>query len=259
MKKQIVRILFNILFIGSMLVAPAGHAFASFANVNASLDWSEFSIFGVVLNPISQTTSTNATVSNSIGETGASSDLKAGWVDSSSNASISNANAQGQKGLSGIPLHQTFSSASLANLSDYGWSNSSGRAIITGSFTATTDSWVFVSVPYAVFIDLTASHDLTASAYGKARASVSLAKSGGTTTAEFIELFSTVYGGNTFGNSESGVFGLMKYFNAGETGTFTAEVSTETTNANTVPLPGALLLFAPGLACFFGLRRKFSN
>ena len=74
-----------------------------------------------------------------------------------------------------------------------------------------------------------------------------------------MEIFSTVYNGNTFNQSQSGMLGLMKLFNAGETGTFTAEVSTETANSNTVPLPGALLLFAPGLACFFGLRRKFSN
>ena len=52
---------------------------------------------------------------------------------------------------------------------------------------------------------------------------------------------------------------LIKMFNTGETGTFTAEVSTETANSNTVPLPGALLLFAPGLACFFGLRKRFSH
>jgi len=51
----------------------------------------------------------------------------------------------------------------------------------------------------------------------------------------------------------------MKLFNAGETGTFTAEAFTETAISNVVPLPAALWLFAPGLACFFGLRRKFNN
>ena len=74
-----------------------------------------------------------------------------------------------------------------------------------------------------------------------------------------MEIFSTVYDGNTFNQSQSGILGLMKLFNAGETGTFTAEVSTETANSNMVPLPGALWLFVPGLACFFGLRRKLSN
>jgi hypothetical protein len=80
-----------------------------------------------------------------------------------------------------------------------------------------------------------------------------------TTATEFIEFFSTVYGSDTFGVNESGNFGFGKWFGAGETGTFTAEVFTETATSNMVPLPGALLLFAPGLACFFGMRKRFSH
>jgi hypothetical protein len=258
MKKQIVLILFSIIFTGFTLVASAGQSFASMANAGALLDWSQLSIFGS-LNWLSESTATSATVSNSFGETGAFSDLKSGWVDSSSTAYISGANAQGWKGLSGIPLCQTLSSTSQVDPTNYKWSNGSGNAILTGSFTTTAEGWVIVQVPYSISLDLVASNDLTASTYGKARASVSLSQLGGTTTAEFIELFSTVYGGNTFENSKSGWFGLMKLVRADETWTFTAEVSTETATSNPVPLPGALWLFVPGLACFVGLRRKFHN
>jgi hypothetical protein len=253
MKKQIVRILFAVSFIAFILTIPAGQAFASLVNTSASLNWSLLNIFGS-LNWTSQTTATNATVSNSLGETGDASDLLPGWVSSSSTATISNAGAQG---ISNTP--QSLSAVSYSSLADIGWSNSSGSSVLTGYFTATTTGWVIITVPYSVSMNLTASDDPTASAYGKTRASISLAQSGGSTSTDFIELFSTVYGGNTFGNSKSGLFGLMKYFETGETGTFTTEVFTDTATSSPVPLPGALWLFAPGLACFVGLRRRFRN
>jgi hypothetical protein len=140
---------------------------------------------------------------------------------------------------------------SYSNLDGTGWSKSSGTAVLSASFTTTTAGWIMVYLPYSVSVDLAASSGSTESAYGKTRASISLAKSGGTTATEFIEFFSTVYGSDTFGVNESGNFGFGKWFGAGETGTFTAEVFTETATSNMVPLPGALLLFAPGLACFF--------
>jgi hypothetical protein len=74
-----------------------------------------------------------------------------------------------------------------------------------------------------------------------------------------MELFSIVYNNNTFSQSQSGILGLMKLFNAGETGTFMAEVFTEAVASNPVPLPGAVWLFAPGLASFFTLRRRFQK
>jgi hypothetical protein len=253
MKEQRKRILFGILFIGFILVIPPGQAFASLANMGSSIDWSQLSIFGN-LNWTSQTTSTNATVSNSLNETGTLSDLKSGWVSSSSLSTISNANAQGI----GI-TNQSLLASSNSNLTGIGWSNSSGGAILTGSFTVMATGWIMISVPYSVFIDLTASDDFVASAYGKTRASISLAQNGGDTSTDFVEFCSNVYGGNTFGNNKSGTFSLMKLFNAGETGTFTAEVSTEANVSNTVPLPGAFLLLGPGLVCIAIFRRRFTK
>jgi hypothetical protein len=252
-KKQTVRILFSIIFIGFVLVVSTGQSFASMANTSASLDWSQLSIFGS-LNWVSQSTNTNATVSNSFGETGVVSDPKPGWVSSSSAVTISNAGAQG---ISGVP--QSLSSASYSSLADFGWSNSAGSSILTGSFTATETGWVIITIPYSVSLDLIASGDPAASAQGSSKAMISLFKTGGSLSTDSMEIFSTIYNGNTFNQNQSGILGLMKLFNAGETGTFTAEVSTETATSNPVPLPGAFLLFAPGLACFFVLRRKFSN
>jgi hypothetical protein len=252
MKKQTVRILFSITFIGFILVTLAGQSFASLANAGASLDWSQLSIFGS-LNWISRTTSTNATVSNSFGETGTVSDQKPGWVSSSSPATISNAGAQG---ISAAP--QSLSASSYSSLADIGLSNSSGSAVLTGSFTATALGWVIVTIPYFVSLDLTSSSDPTGGALGRSRVMVSLSRTDGSST-DFVDLFLTVNNGRTFNQSRSGLFGLMKEFDVGETGIFTAEVFTETATSNPVPLPGAAWLFAPGLACFFGLRRKFSN
>ena len=253
MKERTVRVLFSIFFIGFILVVSAGQSFASLANTSASLDWGQLSIFGS-LNWMSQTTGTNATVSNSLGETGTSSRLETGWVSLSSAATISNANGQGLS-----TERQSLSALSSSSLAGTGWSNTSGSAVLTGSFTAAADGWIIITIPYSVSVDLAASNDSAASAYGRTRASISLTQSGGSTSTDSIELFSTVYGGNTFGNNRSGFFGLMKYFMAGETGTFTAQVSTETNASSPVPLPGALLLFAPGLACFVGLRRKYRD
>jgi hypothetical protein len=253
MKKQMVRILFSIFVIGFLLATPANQVFASLANASASLDWSQLSIFGS-LNWVSKSTNTNATVSNGFGETGVVSDPKPGWVSSSSAVTISNAGAQGISG-----VLQSLSAASYSSLADKGWSNSSGSTILTGSFTATTTGWVIITIPYYVSLDLAASSDLAASAQGRSKATISLFKTGGSLSIDSMEIFTTVYDGNTYNQNQSGILGLMKLFNAGETGTFTAEVFTETATSNAVPLPGALLLFVPGLACFFGLRRKFRN
>jgi hypothetical protein len=253
MKKQMVRILFSIIFIGFVLVASSGRSFASFANTSASLDWSQLSIFGS-LNWVSKSTNTNATASNSFGETGSVSDQKPGWVSSSSVATTSNAATQGISTVS-----QSLSATSNSSLADKGWSNSSGSTILTGSFTATTTGWVIITIPYYVSLDLTSSSYPPATALGRSKVVVSLSRTGGSISTDFMELFSTVNNGSTFNQSQSGMFGLMKEFYAGETGTFTAEVFTETATSNAVPLPGALLLFVPGLVCFFGMRRKFNN
>jgi hypothetical protein len=253
MKKRIVRILFGILFIGFILVTPAVQTFASMANTSASLDWSQLSIFGS-LKWASQSTNTSATVSNSFGETGVVSDPKPGWVSSSSAVTISNAGAQGIS-----TLEQSLSTVSYSSLVDKGWSNSSGSAVLTGSFTATADGWVIITIPYSVSLDLTSSSYPAATTLGRSKVVVSLSRTGGSISTDFMELFSTVNNGSTFNHSQSSMFGLMKEFYAGETGTFTAEVFSETATSNPVPLPGALWLFVPGLACFFGLRRKFRN
>jgi hypothetical protein len=253
MKERTVRILFSIMFIGFILVVSAGQSFASLANASASLDWSQLNIFGS-LNWVSKSTNTNATVSNSLGETGAVSDQKPAWVASSSAATISNAGAQGVS-----TLVQSLSAASYSSLADIGWSNSSGSSVLTGSFTATTTGWVIITIPYYVSLDLTASSDPAVATQGQSKALISLSKAGGSLSTDSMEIFSTVYNGDIFNQNQSGILGLMKLFNAGETGTFTAEVSTETATSNVVPLPGAILFLAPGLACFFGLRRKFSN
>jgi hypothetical protein len=252
MKERTVRILFSIMFIGFILVVSAGQSFASLANASASLDWSQLSIFGS-LNWVSKSTNTNATVSNSLGETGAVSDQKPGWVALSSAATISNTGAQG---ISSVP--QTLSAASYSSLDDIGWSTSSGSSVLTGSFTATATGWVFITIPYSVSLDLLASSDPAATAQGKSKALISLSKAGGSLSTDSMEIFSTVYTGDIFNQNQSGILGLMKLFNAGETGTFTAEVSTETANSNAVPLPGALWLFVPGLVCFVGLRRRLN-
>jgi hypothetical protein len=256
MKKQVVRILLGILFIGFILALPAGQAFASLANTSISLNLS-----GLIniLGSLTGTTGTDATISNSLGEMKDLSDLKPGWASSLSNATISNAAAHGES-IAGQSLFTT----SYTNLNGTGWSSSSGNAILTGSFTFTApvSAWVMVFVPYSITMDLTASNGPLASAYGKTKASISLAKSGGSTSTDFIELFSTVYDGNTYVENKSGdnyKLAVMKWFVAGETGTFTAEVFTETATSNPVPLPGALWLFAPGLACFVGLRRRLNK
>jgi hypothetical protein len=253
MKKQIVQMFFSSIFIGFILTALAGQSFASQANASASLDWSQLSIFGS-FNWVSKSTTTNATVSNSLGKTGAISDQKPGWVASSSAATISNAGAQG---ISAVP--ESLSAASYSSLADIGWSTSSGSSVLTGSFTATTTGWVIITIPYSVSLDLLASSDPAATAQGKSKALISLSKAGGSLSTDSMEIFSTVYTGDIFNQNQSGILGLMKLFNAGETGTFTAEASSETATSNPVPLPGALWLFVPGLACFVGLRRKFHN
>jgi hypothetical protein len=253
MKEKTVRILFSIIFIGFILVVSAGQAFAALAKTSASLNWSLLNIFGS-LNWSSQTTDTNAIASNNLGETGYASDLIPGWVSSSSVATTSNAATQGISTVS-----QSLSATSNSSLADKGWSNSSGSTILTGSFTATTTGWVIITIPYYVSLDLTSSSYPPATALGRSKVVVSLSRTGGSISTDFMELFSTVNNGSTFNQSQSGMFGLMKEFYAGETGTFTAEVFTETATSNAVPLPGALLLFVPGLACFFGLRRKFRN
>ena len=170
MKKQIVRILFSIIFIGFILVVSAGQSFASLANTSASLDWSQLSIFGS-LDWTSQTTNTDTTVSNSFGENEAVSDQKSGWVSSSSAVTISNAGAQGIS-----TLEQSLSAVSYSSLADIGWSNSSGSSVLTGSFTATTTGWVIITIPYSVSLDLTASSDPAASAQGRSKALISLSQ-----------------------------------------------------------------------------------
>jgi hypothetical protein len=253
MKKRIVGILINISVIGFLLATPANQVFASIANTGASLDWSQLTIFGS-LNWISKSAGTSALVSNSLGETEAVTDQTPDWVSSSSIAGISNAGAQGISA-----LLQSLSAVSYSSLAGLGWSSSAASSVLTGSFTATATGWVYIFVPYSVSLDLTASSDPAVATQGQSKALISLLRAGGSLSTDSMEIFSTVYNGNTFNQNQSGVLGLMKLFNAGETGMFTAEASTETANSNMVPLPGALLLFAPGLACFFGLRRKFSN
>jgi hypothetical protein len=87
---------------------------------------------------------------------------------------------------------------------------------------------------------------------------LSLTQSSGTAT-DTMEILSAVYGGNTYLNSKSGWLGLMKWFEAGEAGTFRAEVTTEASISNPVPLPGAFLLFGPGLACIAVFRRRLTR
>jgi hypothetical protein len=256
MKRLLVRILFSILFIGFMFAMPMNQAFASMANASASFDWSQLSIFGS-LNWVSRSTDTSATASNNFGETGAAADSKSGWVSSSSVVGISNGGAQGVS-----ILEQSLSAVSYSSLAGTGWGNSAGSSVLTGSFTADATGWIIISVPYSVSLDLTASPGSAESAQGKAKVQISLAKTGESTSTDSMELFSTVYDGNIFNQSlgqqpDHPVYlGLMKMFYVGETGTFTVEAFTETAMSNVVPLPGALWLFAPGLACFFGLRKR---
>ena len=93
---------------------------------------------------------------------------------------------------------------------------------------------------------------------GMARALLYLSQSGGSAT-DTKEVISTVYNGNASVNSKSGWLGLMTWFEAGETGTFRAEVTTETRTANPVPLPGALWLLGPSCAGLVALRRRFHS
>jgi hypothetical protein len=251
MNKRLVQILFGILFIGFILV-PAGQVFASLATAGASLDLS-----GLI--PLGNwnwnwTSSTDTMASNSLNENGDTSDLMPGWVSSSRVTTVSNAEGQGANS-----AWQSLSALSNSSLDGTGWSSSSGSVVLTGSFTAPTTGWVMIIVPYSVSLDLAASSDPAASAHGKTRASISLTQNGGSASTDFIEFLSTVYSGNEYVENKSGnnyKLGVMKWFVAGATGTFRAEVSTETAMSNVVPLPGALWLFAPGLACFFGLRKR---
>ena len=164
MKKQIVRMLISIIFIGFILVISAGQSLASLVNTSASLDWSQLSIFGS-LDWTSQTTNTDTAVSNSFGENEAVSDQKPGWVSTSSAVTISNGGAQGIS-----TLEQSLSAVSYSSLADIGWSNSSGSSVLTGSFTATATGWVFITIPYSISLDLTASSDPAASAQGSSKA-----------------------------------------------------------------------------------------
>lgn len=253
MKKQIIRTLCAVLVLVSIaLVIPAGRTFASMINTSASLDWSQLNIFGVTW--ISQNVSTDVSALNSAGESQTFSDYQTGWISSSSAAVISNATSQGIS-----MVDQSLNATSYASLTNIGWVNNSGNAVLTGSFAATVSGWVIITIPYSVSVDLTASSGTEASAQGLSRVLISLSKTGGSTSTDSMELFSIVYNNDTFSQSQSGILGLMKLFNAGETGTFRAEVFSEANASNPVPLPGAIWLFAPGLACFIGLRRKYCS
>jgi hypothetical protein len=247
-KKQMFRVFLSVLFIGFMLIMPAEKTFAAYANSYASIDWSQ-----IVVAWTSQSTSSIATASSGFEEPKVSSDLRLGWVPSSSVANISNASAQGLNSLVAL------SGTSSAELVGYGWSIGSGSGLLTGSFTANSPGFVVIVVPYTVTLDLLAPDGPTAYSMGRARASLSFTRSGGGVCTDTMELISTIYGGNAFQNEKKSYLGLIRWFDLGDAGTFRAEVTTEAGVSNTVPLPGALLLFAPGLACFFGLRRKFSN
>jgi hypothetical protein len=254
MKKQMIRTLFSILFFGFVLVIPLSQALAAYVTASASFDWNRspggFTVVGGAI-WTSQGTGTNAVASNNTGETQLNSDYQSGWVSSSSVASISNANTQSLVGSDSWKPSAT----SQANLTGYGWSNGTGNSILTGVFTANVNGWVFITVPYTVSVDLSALGDPVVSPYGKATALLSLSQSGGSVSTDTMEIISTAYGLN----SKSGFLGVMKYFLAGETGTFTAEVSTEANVSNTVPLPGAFLLLGPGLVCIVIFRRRFTK
>jgi len=232
---------------------PAGKAFASLVNTSASLDWSQLNFFGSVT-WISQNVSTDVSALNSAGESQTFSDYQIGWISSSSAAVISNEVSQGI-----FIVDQSLNATSYSNLASTGWTNNSGSAILNGSFTATSTGWIVITIPYTVSVDLTASSGTEASAQGLSRVLISLSKTGGSTSTDSMELFSIVYNNDTFSQSQSGILGLMKLFNAGETGTFRAEVFTEAAASNPVPIPGAVWLFAPGLASFFTLRRRFNR
>ncbi|HVN97949.1 MAG TPA: hypothetical protein VMT62_16080 [Syntrophorhabdaceae bacterium] len=251
MKTQTGRVFFGVLLIGILLVVAQSQALASIADSTASLDLSQFNIsWGLNWTTGSQTTGTNALASNSLGENGTFSDLEPGWVSSSSAVNISNAYAQGATAASVL-----ISSVSHSNLDGIGSANSSGSAMLTGSFTVTTAGWVFVTIPYTISLGLAASNDPAAAASGDSKAWISLSKAGAGVSTDSMEITTTVYNGNTFNQTQSAIFGVMKWFDAGETGTFTAETSTQA-SASEVPLPAALGLFAPGLACLFGLRKR---
>jgi len=258
MDRKLDRILYSIIFVGIVLFVSAGQAFASYANASASLDWSRFNISGDV-SWILKNTSTSAAVSNSLGGSGATSDLKPGWVSSSSMAAISNVNAQGQISTN-LPPPKTPLAASQANLVTYGWSSGTGSAVLTGSFTFTAQDagFVVIAVPYTVSVNLLATDGSAGYSMGMARALLYLSQSGGSAT-DTKEVISTVYNGNASVNSKSGWLGLMTWFEAGETGTFRAEVTTETRTANPVPLPGALWLLGPSCAGLVALRRRFHS
>jgi len=253
MKKQIIRALCVVLVVVSIvLVIPVERTFASMINTSASLDWSQLNIFGITW--ISRNVSTDVSALNSASESQTFSDYQTGWISSSSAAAISNAASQGIS-----IVDQSLSATSYASLTNIGWVNSSGSTVLTGSFMATASGWVVITIPYSVSVDLTASSGTEASAQGLSRVLISLSKTGGSTSTDSMELFSIVYNNDTFSQNQSGILGLMKLFYAGETGTFRAEVFTEANASNPVPLPGAIWLFAPGLACFIGLRRKYCN
>ena len=182
------------------------------------------------------------------------SDHRPGWVPSSSMANISNVSAQGLNSSSAL------SGISYTELAEYGWNIGSGRGLLTGTFTANSPGFIVIVVPYAITLDLFAPDDPTAYSMGKAKAFLSLTQNGGGVSTDTMELISTIYGGNTFQNEKRSLSRPHEMVRSWRyTGTFRAEVTTEASISNPVPLPGALLLFAPGLACFFGLRRKFSN
>lgn len=256
MKKQIIRIFLLLFIISIILIAPTKTVFASLVNTSASLEgFSIFSELSGLITGLNWTATTTTSASNSLGETGFLPDGEPGWT--SWMVATSNSGSQSTS-IAG----QSLSTTSYTNLVTTGWSNSSASVVLTGSFTAATTGWVMIMLPYSISLDLTASDDPAAFAYGKVRTSISLAQLDGSVSTDSIELFSTIYGGDTYSDSRYGdnyKLGVMKWFVAGETGTFRAEVFTEANASNPVPLPGAIWLFAPALACFIGLRRKYCS
>lgn len=255
MKKRAIGIRYFLVFIGIVLLVPAGRASACLVNTAAaSLEgFSIFSELSGLITGLNWTVTTGSSATNDIGETASLPEGEPGWT--SWTVAISNSGSQ-----STSVTGQSLSIASYAGLTDMGWTGSSGSVILTGSFTAATTGWVMITLPYSITLDLITSDNSSASAYGRAKASISLAQLGGSISTDSIELFSTAYGGDTYFDSRSGEnyrLGVMKWFVAGETGIFTAEVFTEAVSSSPVPLPGAVWLFAPGFASFLTLRRRF--
>jgi hypothetical protein len=269
--EKVLAIVFVLCFsVGGLLVCPSAHATATASSV-ATIDWTSFTMAlgsGMGLTWTQQGDWSEAAVKHN----GVQKDQQAqaggswvggsGWGDTSATASFTTANGYGTGTASTTASELKAVSSASSNLGGnfeagaHGWSeNRSGRFVVTGTGTIT------FSVNYALsttlFETLARPNDL---AMSNVEAGLYLLNN--TSPANALDaqsIWKPHWDPPLNGTlSKAGTLNVSLLFNDGDTGYFAAMV-TSGSEASSVPLPSALYLLAPGLACIVGLRRRFTR